>query len=110
MTFDITSIQHIAFVFALVFLSIAVIFVLVRAFMGPRFTDSLLAINVINTIVNVLICLVAVVVDDGAFVDLALVYSMIGFLSVVVLSRLYLQDYLKKQEKIKGGESQDGNH
>lgn len=109
--FSIEAIEQSFLIFAMIFLSITIIFCLVRAFVGPRFTDRLLAINVINTKTVVLIAILAMVLE-GYLVDISIVYGVLGFLSVVVLSRLYLTDYLKKTEnsKIKGGESHDSNH
>ncbi len=109
--FSIEAIEQSFLIFAMIFLSITIMFCLVRAFVGPRFTDRLLAINVINTKTVVLIAILAMVLE-GYLVDISIVYGVLGFLSVVVLSRLYLTDYLKKTEnsKIKGGESHDSNH
>lgn len=110
--FSIEAIEQSFLIFAMIFLSITIMFCLVRAFVGPRFTDRLLAINVINTKTVVLIAILAMVLGEGYLVDISIVYGVLGFLSLVVLSRLYLTDYLKKTEnsKIKGGESHDSNH
>ena len=40
----------------------------------------------------------------GYLVDISLVYSAISFLSVIVLSRLFLKDYLQESKK----EEEDG--
>ena len=56
------------------------------------------------TMVMVMIALLAVVKDQGYLVDICLIYAMISFLSVVVLTRIYTGVYrdAKAHEKKKG--------
>ena len=103
---DIGEIQQLVLLIGMIFLGITIIFCLVRAILGPRFTDRLLGINVINVKVIILICVLAAFFEKSYIVDIALVYSAISFLSVIVLSRLFLSDYLK--DRYGGGK--DGNH
>lgn len=103
---DIHQIQELVLFSGMIFLGITIIFCLFRAILGPRFTDRLLGINVINVKVIILICILATFFEKSYIVDIALVYSAISFLSVIVLSRLFLSDYLKDRED--GG--RDGNN
>ena len=77
---------------------------LVRAGKGPRIADRLVAVNMMGTLVMVMIAMLAVVKDQGYLVDICLIYAMISFLAVVVLSRIYTGVYreAKAQEKKKG--------
>jgi multicomponent Na+:H+ antiporter subunit F len=63
---------------------------LIRAVMGPRFTDRLVAINVICSKTVITIAVLAVQRDSSALLDVGIVYAMIGFLAVVVLSKCYV--------------------
>lgn len=92
------EIQRLVLIGAMIFLGISIIFCLLRAILGPRFTDRLLGINVINVKVIILICVLAVFFDKPYIVDIALVYAAISFLSVIVLSKLFLKDYLKDRD------------
>lgn len=78
---------------------------LIRAVIGPRIADRLIAVNMMGTMVMVMISLLAVVKDQGYLMDICLIYAMISFLSVVVLTRIYTGVYrkAKEQEKQKGG-------
>ena len=80
---------------------------LIRAVIGPRIADRLIAVNMMGTMVMVMISLLAVVKDQGYLMDICLIYAMISFLSVVVLTRIYTGVYreAKEQEKQKGGNS-----
>lgn len=97
---NIERIQQQVIIIGMIFLALSIILCLVRATLGPRFTDRLLGINVINIKVIILICIMAVIFEKSYIVDIALVYSAISFLSVIVLSKLFLKDYLNDK---KGG-------
>ena len=103
---DIGQVQELVLIIGMIFLAITIIFCLLRAILGPRFTDRLLGINVINVKVIILICLLAAFFEKSYIVDIALVYSAISFLSIIVLSRLFLSDFLKDRD---GGGSNGNN-
>jgi len=63
---------------------------LVRAILGPRFTDRIVAINIISTKVIIIIAILAYLFRNDTLLDSAIVYAMISFLAVVVLSKCYL--------------------
>lgn len=92
-------IQQIVLIIGMIYLSATTLFCLVRAIIGPRFTDRLLAINVINVKTIVLVCMLALYLGEGYVVDIALVYSAISFLSVIILARIFLLAYLNKLPK-----------
>ena len=73
-----------------VFLSVTVFFCLLRAVLGPRFTDRVIAVNIVSTKVIVLISMLALYIGESYLVDICLVYGIISFLSVVVLARALL--------------------
>ena len=76
---------------------------LIRAVIGPRIADRLVAVNMIGTMVIVSIATLAVVKNEGYLVDICLIYALISFLSVIVLTRIYTGVYrdAKEEEKEK---------
>ena len=74
----------------MIFLSVCVFVCLVRAIKGPRFTDRLVGINMIGTIGVVFICILSVYLRETFLVDVALVYTLISFLTVVLLCRVVM--------------------
>lgn len=64
-----------------------VLAVLYRAYKGPTNADRMVAINAISTKVIVLISLLAVLTDQPTFVDIALIYAMIGFIATIALAK-----------------------
>ena len=71
---------------------------LIRAVIGPRIADRLVAVNMITTMVIVMIAMLAVMKDEGYLVDICLIYAMISFLAVVVLSRIYTGVYREQKD------------
>ncbi len=62
-------------------------FSLYRAIIGPTSTDRVIAINVLSTKVTTLIILVAIIYEQYSFIDVAIVYAMIGFTMTVGVSK-----------------------
>jgi len=70
-----------------IFLSVMAFACLYRAYIGPTPADRVIAINVISTKVTVLIVLLAIMTNQDAFVDVAIVYAMMGFITTVCVSK-----------------------
>lgn len=79
-------------------LAVMLILCLIRAVIGPRIADRLIAVNMMGTMVMVIIALLAVVKNQGYLVDICLIYAMISFLAVVVLTRIYTGVYREAKE------------
>ena len=88
-------------VFGAIVLAALMLATLVRAILGPRFTDRIIAVNVINTLVVAEIVLLSVWMKEDFLVDVALLYALLSFLTVVVVSRLVLTRRQKQLEKEK---------
>ncbi len=79
---------------------------LIRAILGPRFTDRIIAVNVINSLVVGELVLLSVWFQEDFLVDVALIYALLSFLTVVVVSRLViLQQGNRKKAGHKKNES-----
>ena len=89
----------------LVILALMLIICLIRAIKGPRVSDRLVAVNMMGTMVMVIISILALIKNQGYLVDICLIYAMISFLSVVILTKVYTGVYLeakaKKEKKMK---------
>ena len=75
---------------ALLWQGVLLLIMLVRAIIGPRITDRILSINMIGTMVSCCICLLSGVLGESYLVDMALLYSMISFVSVLILASTYI--------------------
>ncbi len=88
--------QHLL-LFAMIFLGVTVGFCLLRAILGPRFTDRIVAVNIVGTKVIILIGAFAVYFDQDYLMDICLLYGMISFLAVVILSKTYVASYNRRR-------------
>ena len=80
-------------------LAVMLVLCLIRAVIGPRIADRLVAVNMMGTMVMVSIALLAVVKDQGYLVDICLIYALISFLAVVVLTRIYTGVYREVKDR-----------
>ena len=84
---------------------------LIRAIVGPRIADRLVAVNMTGTMVMVIISTLAVITEEGYLIDICLIYAMISFLAVVVLTKVYTGVYLEAKDKKKQkGVDKNENH
>ena len=97
----IANAYHMLYLAVLTVLSVLVLLCLVRAIRGPRIADRIVSINMISTLVICMICVLAMLQNQGYLADVALIYALIGFLAVVVLCKVYMGIALEKREKEK---------
>ncbi len=87
------------FMAALVFLAFLIILCLIRAIIGPTIADRVVAVNMMGTMVMVIIAILALLFSEGYLVDICLIYAMLSFLAVVVLTKVYTGVYLERRDK-----------
>jgi len=83
----------------LIVLALMMILCLFRAIVGPRMADRLIAINMMGTMVMTIICIMAVILGESSLVDICLIYALISFLAVVVLTKVYTGVYMEEKDK-----------
>lgn len=85
----------------LIVLAILLVLCLIRAIMGPRIADRIVAVNMMGTMVIVMIAVLSVMLGEGYLVDICIIYAMISFLAVIVLTKVYMGVYIEKKEEEK---------
>ncbi len=73
---------------AIVFLLVNAFACLWRALAGPTLPDRILAANVIGTKTLVVLVALGLVLDQGLWLDVALVYGLLSFTITLVFGRL----------------------
>ena len=89
------------FVVILIYLACLLVLCLLRAVKGPSIADRLMAVNMMGTMVMVIISILALYLQAGYLVDICLIYAMISFLAVVVLTKVYTGVYLEREQNRK---------
>lgn len=94
---------HILFVIALVFLAVMIILCLIRAIRGPKVADRIVATNMMGTMVMVIIAILAIMLGEGYLADICIIYAMISFLAVIVLTKVYMGVYREEKKEESDG-------
>lgn len=83
----------------LIILALMLFACLVRAVKGPRVSDRIVAVNMMGTMVMVMIATLSLLLDEGFLIDICLIYAMVSFLAVIVISKVYIGVYEEKRHK-----------
>ncbi len=83
----------------LIVLAVLILLCLARAIIGPRIADRIVAVNMMGTMVIVMIAILALMLGEGYLADICIIYAMISFLAVIILTKVYMGVYLEKKEK-----------
>ena len=66
---------------------------IVRSILGPRVADRVVAVNSIGTMTIIIITVLALLLDEAYLLDVCLIYAMISFVAVIVLTKIYTGVY-----------------
>ena len=84
---------------ALGVLGVLLFLCLIRSILGPRIADRIVAVNMVGTMTISMIGVLALKMKEGYLVDISLIYAMLSFLAVVLLTKVYMGVYLERKEK-----------
>lgn len=73
---------------ALIVLAILILVCIIRTIIGPRNSDRVLAVNMIGSIGNAIIAGLATIYNQNFLADVAILYAMLSFTAVIILSRI----------------------
>lgn len=85
----------------LIILGVLLFLCLIRAIRGPRIADRIVAVNMMGTLIVIAICVLAFLMGEGYLVDVAIIYTMLSFLAVVLLTKVYMGVYRQKRQEQK---------
>ena len=77
------------FAVATVAILIVMAMMLVRAFIGPTFTDRILAVNCVGTATVLFVALLGFLTDRPEFLDIALLYALINFVGTLAILKFF---------------------
>lgn len=80
---------------------VVMIMATIRAVMGPTLYDRVLAVNMFGTKTVLLISLLGFVMGRPEFLDIAIVYALINFISVIGVLRYSNRFIIKHSEQQK---------
>ncbi len=84
------------FIAATIAILVVMLIILLRAALGPTVFDRILAINTFGTVTVLLIALFGFLTDRPDFMDIALLYALINFISTIAVLKLFRYGNLGK--------------
>lgn len=95
----------------LIILAVMLFACLIRAVKGPRVADRIVAVNMMGTMVMVMIAVLSLLLEEGFLIDICLIYALVSFLAVTVISKVYIGVYTEKQHHAQAGKKEgDGSN
>lgn len=91
-----------ALVAAAISILVVMALALIRAILGPSVYDRALAVNMFGTKTVLLICVINFLGGRQEFLDIALAYALINFISVIAMLKFYRYADLYRSEN-RGG-------
>jgi len=76
---------------------VVMLLALARAFIGPTLYDRILAVNMFGTKTVLLIAVLSLLSGRGDLVDVALIYALINFISIIGVLRFF--EYASPEQK-----------
>ena len=77
------------FITATITILVVMLIILLRASLGPTVFDRILAINTFGTVTVLLIALFGFLTARPDFMDIALLYALINFISTIAVLKLF---------------------
>lgn len=86
---------------SLIILAVMLMLCLLRAVLGPRVSDRIVAVNMMGTMVMVMIAILALMMGESYLIDVCLIYAMVSFLAVIVITKVYMGVYRERRSREK---------
>lgn len=96
------------YIAVLVILAIMLFACLLYAVKGPRIADRIVAINMMGTMVMVIIAVLSLLLEEGFLIDVCLIYAMVSFLAVTIITKVYMGVYAEAKQPKEGLEDKEG--
>ncbi len=84
---------------ALIAMMVVMVIAFLRAWLGPSLYDRILAINTFGTATVLAIAILGFYMQRPAFMDIALLYSLINFIGTVAILKIYRFDDLAHSDE-----------
>ncbi len=68
---------------------VSMLLALIRAFIGPTLYDRILSVNMFGTKTVLLIAILGYLMGRPDFLDIAIVYALINFISIIAILRFF---------------------
>ena len=79
--------MNIIFIIAFSLMAIGAILTIIRFVKGPRSADRAVALDTLSITITSAMVLLALVFERYIYIDVALIYAVLGFIGIIVIAR-----------------------
>ncbi len=79
--------MNILYIIVFTLMTIGLVFTMIRFIKGPRSGDRALALDTFSIIITAAMVLLAHIFDRYIYIDVALIYAVLGFVGIIVIAR-----------------------
>ena len=90
---------NILYIAVLIILGLASLVAMIRSITGKTIINRFIGINILTTLVAIIICVLALFLDEGYLPDIAIVYAMLSCIAVMLLNKIYINLFRKSGNK-----------
>ena len=90
---------NILYISVLIILGIASLVAMIRSIIGKTIINRFIGINILTTLIAVVICVLALFLDESYLPDIAIVYVMLSCIAVMLLNKLYINLFRKSSKR-----------
>ena len=83
------------FIAVCICLGIAIIATLIRSITAKTIIGRFVGVNMLTTIVLIVICILTLFLKESYLTDVALIYALLSCISVILLSKIYINLFKK---------------
>ena len=88
------------FIGLIVALAVLIVFAIIKSIVGPRIADRVVSVNMISTMTVMLLCNLTVYFkNEGYLADVSIIYVLISFVAIIVLSNVFINVNMRKKFK-----------
>lgn len=85
------------FLVCMIILTVLTFICLVRTIKGPKIADRIIGTNMMGTLTIGIIILLAVFLGETSVLDICIIYAVMSFVAVIVLTKIYIGIYNRKR-------------
>ena len=90
---------NILYLSALICTAVAMVLALIRCITGKRIVDRIICVNMMCNEATLAIAILALYMKQSYLLDVCLIYVMLSFLSVLILTKVFITVYLNRKKK-----------
>ncbi len=99
---------HTLFTAGLIVIGVCMLATVIKSILGPRISDRLMTVNMIGTLVTGAIAILSALLSGEEYlVDICIIYVLVSFISVVVFTSVFINEYVKREKNDAGTERED---